>query len=157
MAPNLVRQIALALVPLYETKDKPYGLRPVGRKKHELPTDERVRYIWSGKTLENYLEWCNWWARWAREGLGLRRLVDAQLMAQPWVQGLIDQGDAYSPWTVAGTISALKKLEVGIWLRWRREVTLVVPASLVYRQDRELAKRKRRGHYPADEIRLLRL
>lgn len=152
MAPSLAFQIRAALVPLFHTP--PLGLRPKGVKKHQLGEAERARYIWSGKTLENYLEWCNRWAKWARRELGLRQLVDAQLMGQPWVQGMIDSD--YSPWTIAGTISALRKLEVGIWHRWGRKVTLVVPESLVRRPVRRLDSRRRRGHYPAGEIQLLR-
>lgn len=155
VAPSIVRQIQMALLPLFEERPE--------AKKHELPEAQRHLWIWSGKTLENYLQWCNRWAEWAKEEkLGLRQLVDANLMGQPYVQHLIDyQGpepdDRYSPWTVSGTVSALRKLEVGIQRRWGRELTLIVPQSLVNREKRELGLRKRRGHYPADEIRLLRL
>lgn len=148
MAPSIVRQIEMALVPLYEQ-------RPA-MKKHELPEEQRDLWIWSGRTLENYLSWASWWGKWARDQLGLRQLTDAQLMGQPWVQGLIDDDD-HSMWTVSAVISALRKLEIGIRRRWHRDVTLIVPESLANRDKRWLEDRQRRGHYPADEIRLLRL
>lgn len=148
MAPSIVRQIEMALVPLYDE-------RPA-LKKHEIPDELRSNWIWSGRTLENYLEWCTWWGRWAQQELGLRQLTDAHLMGQPWVQGLIDD-EGHSMWTVSAVTSALRKLEVGIRRRWHRPVILIVPESLVNRDRRWLADRVRRGHYPADEIRLLRL
>lgn len=143
--PSMIKQVEMALLAIY---------RP-GMKKHQLPQRERgCWYIHSGRTLENYLEWCCEWATWAQAELRIRRLVDAQLAGQPWVQAMIDQGR--SPWSVTAAVSALRKLERGILTRWGQIVTLVVPEALVDRRQRLLSKRIRRGAYPLADLLAMR-
>lgn len=144
--PSLVRQIEMALLAVY---------RP-GVKKHHVPAKLRHRWVYSGRSLENYLYLCNWWAEWAGSEVGLRRLVNAHAMGQPWVQNVLIDGD-YSAWTIGAALSALRKLESGIRARWHRNVTLVNPENLVERPKRFLRDRRRRGAYTADEITALRL
>lgn len=119
--PSIVRQIEMALIAIY----KP------GLPKHNLAREVRERLILAGRPLELYMEYCCTWARWAKQHLGLRRLVDARLMGQPWVQDVIDRGR--SAWTVTGYIQGLRKLEYGIRARWGSEVTLIVPKALAGR------------------------
>lgn len=142
--PSMVNQVEMALLSVF---------RP-GWKKHQMPADQRQNWIYSGRTLEVYLYHCCRWAKWAREQLGIARLVEAHLGAQPWVQQMIDSGR--SAWTIAAAISAIRKLEVGIDRRWGRQVTLIVPDSLVQRPRRRLAERIRKGAYPLADLQLLR-
>lgn len=142
--PSIIRQVELALLAVY----KP------GRKKHLLTPEVRERVIVSGRTLELYIAHGCTWARWCREHFGLRRLVDSNLMGQPWVQHLID-GER-SAWTISAAISALRKLEHGVNARWGRELTLVVPEALAGRTKRLLQSRRRRGRYWPVEIARIR-
>jgi hypothetical protein len=93
-----------------------------------LQSDLRRRLIFAGRTLVVYMDLCSRFVRWAGVELGVRRLVEAQLAGQLWVQGLIDAGR--SAWTISAAISALRKLEWGIQARWGRKVTLVAPKAL---------------------------
>lgn len=146
--PSLVNQVEMALKSVLK----------LGWKKSALAPEIRARLIFGGRTMEVYLEWCCRFVRWAREPAngGLRRLVELPpLAAQAWVQGMIDA--RRSAWTVSMAISALRKLEWGIYTRWGWRVKLIDPAHLVDRQRRLLKKRRRRGAYPAADLRLLRL
>lgn len=142
--PSVVNQVEMALLKIY---------RP-GTKKHEVHQKEWGDYIFAGRSLEVYMEWCCRWATWAKKEFGMRRLVDAELMGQLWVQGLIDTGR--SPWTISAVISALRKLERGIRARWGVAVLLIAPEHLVHRRLRNLDQRKRRGAYSASDLAALR-
>lgn len=147
--PSLVRQVEMALLSVYVPK---LSLR---RKKHEVEPELRARLIFGARTLEVYLDWACRFVRWAREVHGVRRLVELpHLAGQAWVQGMINSEK--SPWTVSLAISALRKLEWGIWARWGIWVTLIDPNALTGRRRRTLRMRKRRGAYPAGDLRLLR-
>lgn len=141
--PSLVNQVEMALISIY---------RP-GIQKSTLTPAQRERLIIGGRTMEVYLEHGCRWARWAREELGVRRLVEARLAGQPWVQELIDGGR--SAWTIAAAISALRKLEKGIATRWGRPVVLIAPEHLAGRPRRLLRLRRRRGAYPPEDLALL--
>ncbi|MBY6278358.1 tyrosine-type recombinase/integrase, partial [Symbiobacterium thermophilum] len=115
----------------------------------------RTRLIFGARTLEVYLDWACRFARWARGTYGTKCLVELpHLAGQAWVQGLIDAGK--SPWTVSLAVSVLRKLEWGIRARWGVWVTLVDPKALSGRQRRTLCMRRRKGAYPAADLRLLR-
>lgn len=130
--PSLIWQVEQALLALY----KP------GLKKHQLPLAKRQKLIVGARTLEVYLRTCCQFAKWCRTELHIKRLTDAHLAGQIWVQAMIDAGR--SPWTVAMAVSALQKLARGVEARWGRRVTFVVPEALVGRQRRLLALRRRR-------------
>lgn len=147
--PSLVRQVEMALLSVYVPKLN------LHRKKHEVEPGMRARLIFGARTLEVYLDWACRFARWAREVHGVNRLVELpHLAGQAWVQGLIDAKK--SPWTVSLAISMLRKLEWGIRARWGVWVTLVDPKALSGRQRRTLCMRRRKGAYPAADLRLLR-
>jgi len=147
--PSLVRQVQMALLSVYVPQ---LSLR---RRKHEVEAGLRARLIFGARTLEVYLDWACRFARWARETHGVNRLVKMpHLAGQAWVQAMIDAGK--SPWTVSLAISALRKLEWGIWASWGVWVTLVDPEALTGRRRRTLHMRRRKGAYPAADLRLLR-
>gem|GEM_PF-3234187 len=156
MVPSLVHQVEMALLSVYVPR---LSLR---RRKHEVEAGLRARLIFGARTLEVYLDWACRFAKWARKTHGVNRLVELpHLAGQAWVQAMIDEKRAdgesrWSPWTVSLVISALRKLEWGIWTRWGLWVTLVDPEALRGRERRSLGKRRRKGAYPAAELRLLR-
>lgn len=100
--------------------------------------------IYSGKTMDNYIDVAGRFVRWAREAHGCRMLEDARQFVPEYLSQRIEQGK--SAWTVRLEASALAKLygcginDFGVPLpqRQRQDVTQ-------HRQDKWI------GHFDPDK------
>lgn len=64
--------------------------------------------IYSSKTMDNYIDVCVRFAKWARERHDCRTLEEAEQYAGEYIQDFVDAG--YSAWTIRMYASALNKL-----------------------------------------------
>lgn len=68
----------------------------------------RLDRIYSSVTMDNYIDVCARFVKWARENHGCRTIEEAEQYAGEYLQGRIDAG--YSAWTIRLEASALNKL-----------------------------------------------
>lgn len=68
----------------------------------------RLDRIYSSVTMDNYIDVCARFVKWASENHGCRTIEEAEQYAGEYLQGRIDAG--YSAWTIRLEASALNKL-----------------------------------------------